>query len=162
MLSGIKISQKGDHKMLGNIETLYAIHTRCAEGLPLTPDLRSWLASSLDRYLGHTCDNLNEAFGLIQGHGGVPWWRERAIRERDAALRKLSRGHYGDISVYSRAKAIAAISQRYQTTCWPRDQQLEEMPERYRGTRKEYLWRAFRSEAKMPVSERRLRSLLSE
>jgi hypothetical protein len=119
--------------MLGNIETLHAIHTRCTEGLPLTPDLRSWLASSLDRYLGHTCDNLNEA----------------------------SYGHYGDFSVYSRAKAIAAISKRYQTTCWPRDRQLEEMPERYRGTRKEHLWRAFRSEAKMPVSERRLRTLLS-
>ena len=162
MMSGIEIPQKGDDKMLGNIETLHAIHTRCAEGLPLTPDLRSWLANSLDRYLGHTCDNLNEAFGVIQGHGGVPWWRERAIRERDAALRALSRGHYGEISVYSRAKAIAAISRRYQTTCWPRDRQLDEMPRRYRGTRKELLWRAFRSEAKMPVSERRLRTLLSE
>ncbi len=162
MMSGIEIPQKGDDKMLANIETLYAIHTRCADGLPLTPDLRSWLASSLDRYLGHTCDNLNEAFGVIQGHGGVPWWRERAIRERDAALRALSCGHYRDISVYSRAKAIAAISRRYQTTCWPRDRQLEEMPEHYRGTPKEHLWRAFRSEAKMPVSERRLRTLLSE
>ncbi len=162
MLSGIEIPQKGDDKMLGNIETLHAIHTRCAEGLPLTPDLRSWLANSLDRYLGHTCDNLNVAFGVIQGHGGVPWWRERAIRERVAALRALSGGHYGDISVYSRAKAIAAISRRYQTTCWLRDRQLDEMPDRYRGTPKEHLWRAFRSEAKMPVSERRLRTLLSE
>ena len=138
MLSGIEIPQKGDDKMLGNIETLHAIHTRCAEGLPLTPDLRIWLANSLDRYLGHTCDNLNEAFGVIQGHGGVPWWRERAIRERDSALRALSHGHYGGISVYSRAKAIAAISGRYHTVCWPRDRQLGEMPERYRGTPKEH------------------------
>ena len=148
--------------MPGNIETLHAIHSRCAGDLPLTADLRSWLASSLDRYLTHDCDNLNEAFGLVQGHGGVPWWRERAIRQRDEALRALSRETYGDISVYSSAKAIAEISERYQTTCWPRDRQLSEMPERYRGTPKAYLWRAFKSEAKMPVSERRLRTLLAD
>ncbi len=148
--------------MLGNIETLHVIQSRCADNLPLSAELRDWLAASLGRYLEHDCDNLNEAFGVVQGHGGVPWWRERAIRERDAALRALSRGHYSTISVYSRAKAIAAISERYQTTCWPRDRLLDEMPARYRGTCKEYLWRAFRSEAKMPVSERRLRTLLSE
>ena len=148
--------------MLGNIETLHAIHSRCAGDLPLTPDLRNWLASSLDRYLKHDCDNLNEAFGVIQGHGGVPWWRERAIRQRDASLRMLAREYFGDIAVYGRAKAISVISQRYQTTCWPRDRQLDEMPERYRGTAKEHLWNAFGSEAKMPVSERRLRTLLSD
>ena len=148
--------------MLGNIETLHAIHSRYAKDLPLTPELRSWLADSLGRYLEHDCDNLNEAFGVIQDHGGVPWWRERGIRQRDAALRALSREHYGDISVYCRAKAIAESSERYQTTCWPRDRLLDEMPKRYRGTPKEHLWRAFRSEAKMPVSERRLRTLLSD
>ena len=148
--------------MLGNIETLHAIHNRCMGDLPLTPDLRNWLADSLGRYLGHDCDNLNEAFGVIQSHGGVPWWRERAIRLRDAALRELSHETYGTISVYSRAKAIAEISKRYQTTCWPRDRQLSEMPERYRGTPKEHLWRAFKSDAKMPVSERRLRTLLAD
>jgi hypothetical protein len=148
--------------MQGNIETLRAIYSRCVGDLPLTPDLRSWLVNSLGRYLGHDCDNLNEAFGLIQGHGGVPWRRERAIRQRDEALRALSREIYGDISVYSRAKAIAEISERYQTTCWPRDRLLGEMPERYRGTPKAHLWRAFKSEAKMPVSERRLRTLLGD
>lgn len=148
--------------MLGNIETLHAIHHRYANDQPLTSELRSWLAESLGRYLEHDCDNLNEAFGVIQGHGGVPWWRERAIRQRDAALRALSREFFGDISVYSRAKAIAEISERYQTTCWPRDRLLDEMPERYCGTPKEHLWRAFRSDAKMPVSERRLRTLLSD
>jgi hypothetical protein len=148
--------------MLGNIETLHAIHSRCAGDMPLTPGLRSWLANSLGRYLGHDCDNLNEAFGVIQGHGGVPWWRERAIRERDEALRALSQEVYSDFSVYSRAKSIHALTARYQTTCWPRDRLLDEMPERYRGTPKAHLWRAFRSEAKMPISERRLRTLLAD
>jgi len=148
--------------MLGNIEALHAIHSHCAGDLPLTPDLRDWLADSLRRYLEHDCDNLNEAFGVVQGHGGVPWWRERAIRQRDAALRTLSAAHFNELTVYGRAKAIAELSERYETTCWPRDQCLSEMPGRYRGTPKEHLWRAFRSEAKMPVSERRLRTLLAD
>ena len=82
--------------------------------------------------------------------------------QRDAALRALSSEYFGDGSVNSRAKAIAEISERYQTTCWPRDRLLGEMPERYCGTLKEHLWRAFRPEAKMPVSERHLRTLLSD
>lgn len=148
--------------MLGNIETLRTIHQCCAQDRPLTSELRDWLAESLGRYLGHDCDNLNAAFGVIQGHGGVPWWRERAIRERDAALRSLSRAYPGDLSIYARAKAVAELSERYATTCWPRDRLLDAMPDRYRGTLKEHLWRAFRSEAKMPVSERRLRTLLAD
>ena len=148
--------------MLGNIETLNAIRDRCAQDRPLTADMREWLARSLDRYLDHECVNLNEAFGVVQGHGGVPWWRERAIRRRDAALRALSKLHFGDASIYSRAKAISDLSIRYMTTSWPRDRKLDAMPERYRGTPMEYLWEAFRSHAKMPVSERRLRTLLRD
>jgi hypothetical protein len=148
--------------MLGNIQALQAIHSRCTAAEPLTPDLQAWLAESLGRYLQHACDNLNEAFGVIQGHGGVPWWRERAIRERDAALRALARAHLDSLSTYGRAKAVAEISERYETTCWPRDRLRDEMPDRYGGTAKEHLWRAFRSGAKMPISERRLRTLLAD
>lgn len=148
--------------MLGNIENLHAIRSRCTADLPLTQDMRLWLASALDRYLEHRCDSLNEAFGLIQGHGGVPWWRERAIRERDVALRNLARMHMSDLSVYARARRVSELSDRYQQTSWPRDRLLGEMPERYRGTERAWLWKAFRSGAKMPVSERRLRTLIAE
>lgn len=148
--------------MLGNIETLHAIHTCCVQDRPLPETLRAWLASSLARYLDHDCDNLNEAFGVIHGHGGVPWWRERGIRQRDQALRGLAHAHYANHTVYARAREIAEISERYAATCWPRDRLLDEMPTRYSGTPKEYLWRAFRSDAKMPVSERRLRTLLTD
>lgn len=146
--------------MLGNIETLNAIRERCAADRPLTPDMREWLVRSLDRYLDHECVNLNEAFGVVHGHGGVPWWRERAMRRRDAALRRLSERHFSDLTIYRRAKEISDLSIRYMTTNWPRDRLLDEMPERYRGNPEELLWAAFRSHAKMPVSERRLRTLL--
>ena len=148
--------------MLGNIQALQAIHRHCTAAEPLTPDLQGWLAESLGRYLEHDCDNLNEAFGVVQGHGGVPWWREREIRQRDAALRALAHAHLDSLSVYARAKAMAEISERYETTCWPRDRKRSEMPEWYHGTPKEHLWRAFKSGAKMPVSERRLRTLLGD
>jgi len=145
---------------LSNIENLLQIRNRCAGGLPLPPDLRAWLADSLERYLSHDCENLNSAFGVVHGHGGVPWWRERGIRDRDAALRALSTTHFSERSVYARAKAVFEAAQRYETICWPRDRLLNEMPGRYRGAPKEHLWRAFKSAAKMPVSERRLRTLL--
>lgn len=148
--------------MLRNIQTLQAIHSRCIADLPLPPELSSWLAESIGRYLEHSCDNLNEAFGVIQGHGGVPWWLECAIRERDAALRDLARTHLEGLSVYGRAKVVAELSERYAANCWPRDRMLAQMPERHSGTPKEQLWQAFRSGAKMPVSERRLRTLLGE
>ena len=147
--------------MISSIETLSVIRSRCAENQPLTPDLCDWLAQSIDRYLQHHCD-LNEAFGLVQGRGGVPWWRERAIRERDAALRALSNTHFSGTLCHGRARSIHRLSERYATTSWPRDREVAAMPERYRGTPKENLWRAFRSSAKMPVSERRLRTILGE
>ena len=148
--------------MLANVEALYAVHRCCTSERPLPVELRDWLAESIGRYLEHDCDNLNEAFGVIQGHGGVPWWLERAIRVRDSALRALAHAHFSDLSVYGRAKMIASLSERYATTGWPRDQALNRLSEHHRGTPREHLWRAFRSGAKMPVSERRLRTLLGE
>lgn len=148
--------------MRRNIDNLHSIQARCAANQPLPPDLQDWLADALGRFLEHDRCSLRAAFGLCQDRGGVPWWREAAIRERDAALRELSQSHFAEQSIYRRAKAIAAIARRYQSTCWPRDRRTEQMPEQYRGTAKEHLWAAFRSGAKMPVSERRLRTLLGE
>ena len=145
---------------LQSIQNLQYIQNRCAAHRPLTPDLQDWLAESLGRYLAQYCNDLNSAFGVIQGHGGVPWWREVGIRKRNAALQALSKEHFDDLSAYGRAKAVADAATRYETTCWPRDRLLDRMPERYRGTPKEHLWHAFRSAAKMPISERRLRTLL--
>jgi len=147
---------------LHSIENLQAIRARCAGGLPLTPPQRAWLAESIGRYLSQDCETLNSAFGVIHCHGGVPWWREQGIRERDATLRALAAQHYCELSVYARAKAVCDAARHYETTAWPRDRLLAEMPARYRGTPREHLWRAFRSAAKMPVSERRLRTLLAD
>jgi len=148
--------------MIGNIETLDAIRSHCVRGAPLPIELRGWLAEALRRYLEQDCENLNEAFGIIQARGGVPWRRERAIRARDTALRELYRRFLGDASIGERARLVAQLSRRYAMTCWPRDCARKAMPDQYRGTPKEYLWRAFKSRAKMPVTERHLRSVLGD
>jgi hypothetical protein len=146
--------------MFGNIQALASIRHHCNQNRPLPAELREWLADALDRYLEQDCETLNEAFGLIQARGGVPWWRERAIRGRDEALRALSREFFGHETPGRRARMIALLTRRYAAACWPRDRGHDEIPAHYRGTPNEYLWRAFRSRAKMPVSERHLRTLL--
>ena len=148
--------------MRNPIQALDQLHKLCAENQPIPNDLRCWLAQSLEGFLENNFKTLNEAFGIIQDHGGIPWWRERAIRLRDEALREMARIHFPEGSVTTRAKAIAQQSERYATTNWPRDRQNEEMPSRYVEAPLHYIWLAFKSGAKMPVSQRHLRTLLSE
>ncbi len=83
--------------MLGNIEPLHANHTRCAEGLPLTPDLRSWLANSLDRYLGHKRILTTSALILGMAMIGPPEAQaQMACGTRDSVVAKLG-DKYGEI-----------------------------------------------------------------
>ena len=83
--------------MLGNIKTLHAIRTRCAEGLPLSPDVRSWLASSLDRYLGHKRILTTSVLILGLAAIGPPDARaQMACGMRDAVVAKLG-DKYGEV-----------------------------------------------------------------
>ncbi len=83
--------------MLGNIETLHASHTRCADGLPLTPGLRSWLASLLDRYLGHKRILTTSALILGMAMIGPPEAQaQMACGTRDSVVAKLG-DKYGEI-----------------------------------------------------------------
>jgi hypothetical protein len=52
------------------------------------------------------------------------------------------------------------MSERFAAANWTADRGEYGMPDRYRGTPKEYLWLAFKSGAAMPLGERRLRSIL--
>lgn len=140
---------------LGQVRSIYA------EGGQLPDDLQGWMAQSIDRFLRQQCDSLNEAFGLQQGRGGVPWWREKAIRARDEALRELAQRHFADLAPSAQANAILKLSTRYAGTAWGRDSQRANMPEHYEGGPQAHLWRAFKSGAKMPVSGRHLRNLLA-
>jgi hypothetical protein len=129
---------------------------------PLPPELADWLARGIERFLGREARDLDGAFGLIQAQGGLPWWREEANRRRDDALRRLWRHVCPHDPVTARARRIATLLSRYAASTWRFDRERAEMPPHYAGTAQEFLYRAFRSGAAMPLGERQLRTILGD
>ncbi|HEX7007492.1 MAG TPA: hypothetical protein VF274_10145 [Alphaproteobacteria bacterium] len=147
--------------MLPNIRNLREISRRCQTGEPLPQELSAWLGDSLEKFLAQRCHTVDEALGLRFAQGGVPWWREEAIRVRDEALRCLARRIAPDGSTAAKAKSVHRLALRYAASAWRFDREREAMPASYQGTPNEFLWRAFKSGAAMPLGERQLRTVLS-
>jgi len=147
--------------MLLEIQNLRAIVECFRQGCALPAELADWLERSLREFLDHRCHSVDEALGLRFAKGGVPWWLEEAMRERDAALRLLVERFFPAESTSARAFHVHEMSERYAAANWIADRLRSELPDRYRGTAKEYLWRAFKSGAPMPLGERRLRTILA-
>jgi hypothetical protein len=148
--------------MLSTIDNLREVARRCKSGEPLNDDLARWLGSSLERYLVRRCRTIEDAFGLRAPRGGVPWWLEEAMRRRDAALRDLAAHFFSALSLTARAKQIHMLAVRYGASSWLRDHECESIPSAYRGKENEWLWRAFKSGAPMPICERQLRHILAK
>ncbi len=146
--------------MLATISNLREIRERCHDGEPLDPSLSHWLAERLDRFLAHECTSIDDALGLRQPRGGVPWWLVEAMYARDRALRDLADMVAGECSVATRAREVRQLTMRYAATAWRYDQEREAMPAGYRDTAREYVWKAFKSGAPMPLGERQLRNIL--
>ena len=147
--------------MLSSIENLREITRRCHSGEPLDRDLAVWLGQCIEGFLERRHRTLDEAIGLIFPQGGVPWWREEAIRKRDAALRLMAERFYDHLSPCARARQIWTATSRYGASAWRHDRDREQMPAHYLGTIKEHLWSAFTSGAAMPIGERQLRNILA-
>ncbi len=147
--------------MYPSIQNLREIVRLCSSGEPLGEDLSNWLGNSLDEFLSHRCRSVDDALGLQFPQGGVPWWREEGIRKRDAALRELTFRFYPDLCLAAQATEVRKISIRYAASAWRHDRDRNEMPGRYASTIKECLWRAFKAEAAMPISDRQLRTVLA-
>ncbi|MDJ0972437.1 MAG: hypothetical protein QNJ06_21285 [Kiloniellales bacterium] len=147
--------------MLKEINNLKEIARRCSSCEPLDERLARWLAECLQEFLDHRCPDLHEALGLKSEQGGVPWWLEYAIRERNAALNHLANVLPPADSTSALAKKIYELTVRYAASAWRFDQFLEEMPQRYLETPMEYIWLAFKSGAPMPLGERQLRNILA-
>ena len=147
--------------MATTVETLREISTQCRQGRPMAETDAVWLAAALERFLSRQCGTLEDAFGLHYPRGGVPWWSEEAIRIRDRAIRELAERFLDGRSVNTRAREIRTLALRYGASAWRFDAAHAEMPAGYTGTPKEYLFRAFRSGARMPLSERQLRNILA-
>ncbi len=147
--------------MLATIENLREISHRCLTDQPLSPEQSQWLGVSFTSFLDHRSRSLDEALGLRFPRGGVPWWREEAIRNRDAALRALAAEFLEELSPCAQAARIWTLATRYGATAWRYDREREEMPAQYHGTPKQYLWSAFSSGATMPICRRQLRKILA-
>lgn len=148
--------------MRTTIDRLRDVSSFCRQGALLPPDLAGWLAGGIERFLDREARDLDGALGLIQAQGGIPWWREDAIRRRDAALRRLRQATCPDAGITARARRIAEVLRRYAAAAWRTDRERAAMPVSYAGTAQEHLWHAFKSGAAMPLGERQLRTILSD
>jgi hypothetical protein len=147
--------------MLQTIANMRTLAELCKSHEPLPEPLAAWLAESLESFLDQKSASLNDAFGVRNARGGIPWRMEASIRARDAALRALAENQFAQLSVSGQAESIRRISSRYAASSWRFDKDREEMPASYRGTAQEFLWRAFKSGASMPLCARQLRTILS-
>jgi len=147
-------------KMMASINNMKTVAQLCRTREPLPAPLSAWLATSLQSYLDQRCESLNDAFGLRNARGGVPWRMEASIRTRDAVLRRLASDYFADLSITARAERIRQLSQRYAASSWRFDRDQEDMPAAYQGQSHEWLWRAFKSGASMPLGIRQLRTIL--
>ncbi len=143
------------------IDNLREVARRCSAGEPLPASLAAWLGKSLDEFLSHRRCSIEDALGLVWPRGGVPWWLEEAMRKRDAALRELAQRFYCGQAVSRQAAAIYRAALRYAGSRWRSDRAAEELPPEHCGTPYEWLWRAFKSGAAMPIGDRQLRHILT-
>src|SRR6185503_2670171 len=109
--------------MTTTIDRLRDVSSFCRRDTPLPPDLAGWLAAGIERFLGREARDLDGALGLIQAQGGIPWWREDAIRRRDAALRRLHTLTCPAAGVTARARRIAELLRRYAGATWRIDRE---------------------------------------
>ena len=148
--------------MIATIDRLRTISSRCLAGQTLDNEDACWLGTSLQRFLTHQTTSVEEALGLNFPKGGVPWWQEVAIRERNAAICELAAHHLSDRCPSAKARQVSTMSIRYAASAWRIDRSRDDMPAHYAGTTREHLWRAFKSGAVMPLGERQLRTILGD
>src|SRR5215813_8701508 len=98
-----------------------------------------WLGNRLDDFLSHRCRSLEEALELRFARGGIPWWREEATRQRDAALRALTQLYYPGLRLSVQAKRVYEQAARYAASAWRNDAPRKTMPPHYAGTMHEWL-----------------------
>jgi len=144
------------------IDNLQEIARRCRSCESLPDNFSVWLGNSLNAFLSHQRCSIDEALGIRRARGGVPWWLEEAMRHRNAALRELSNRYFNSLSISARARMIHTLACRYAASAWLRDRRVEDVPAPYSDKPQEWLWRAFKSGAPMPICERQLRHIIND
>jgi hypothetical protein len=156
----IALANKKAQTPSATLSALRDIARRCLAAEPLTPAQLQLLGVSLARFIERASPSIEDALGLKFPRGGVPWWREEALRTRNAALRELAARCYAGRTVSAQAHQVWLVTSRYAGSAWRFDRERDEMPAAYAGTEKQYVWIAFASRAPMPICERHLRTIL--
>ena len=99
--------------MLATIQKLRDISQSRRNGMPLDPDLARWLAAALEKFLNRGMPTIDAAMGLHAPRGGVFWWLEIAMRERDQTLRALAAYRFLDSSINKQADSIQRLVAHY-------------------------------------------------
>ena len=146
-------------------ETGIALLRRVVASNVAGPDLPAMaaVAERLRAYLAGAADGvtLEQALGILKAPNGAPWYLGEGRELRNRELRVLVARHYPPGgSVRSRALWLRGRIGTYASASWPRDRAAKEMPARYAGTEREYLFRAFAASVP-PMGERQLREILS-
>lgn len=147
--------------MLDSIRNLRQLAERLAAGELPDPRLCDWASQSLRAFVDHRVTSLEDAFGLRAGKGGMPWWKDEAVRLRNAAIRALAERLAPEASAACQAKAVRRALGIYCAGRWRFDRERAIMPPQYAGTSDEWLWRICRSGAPASLGERQLRSILA-
>jgi hypothetical protein len=146
--------------MLSTIQSLRMAAEKFALGQLPDPNLLRWLAASLQAYVDHRAASLEEAMGIRRCKGGMPWWKEEAVRARNEALRQACRLIACHDPLAEQVRKVQRAIARYGAGRWRFDRELASMPEPYRGKVEEWLWLAWRSGAPLPLCVRQLRNIL--
>jgi hypothetical protein len=147
--------------MLGTIQSLRLAAEKFAAGQLPDPRLLHWLAASLQAYVDHRAPSLEEAMGIRRCKGGMPWWKEEAVRARNHALREICRMVAHDEPLAEQVRKVGHAINRYGVGRWRFDRHLEAIPQTYLGRVEEWLWHAYRSGAPLPLGVRQLRTILA-
>ena len=148
---------------LDSIAYLRRITAALEVGEPPDPDDGAWLAARLQRYLAAAERGLTveTALDLAPMPGQTSWWTEEATQVRDDALRQMAARFWFEHKPGAQAREIERLALRYGAAGWLRDRDRPDMPERHLGTETEWLWRAFKSGAVMPIKQRQLETILT-
>lgn len=124
-------------------------------------------AKCINFYIEHAATEnvfLGEAFGL----NGKPWWKTEAYQRRNDALRECAAFVALDSSVIEQSRVLSRELRLYRETRWKHDSFLVNLPEAYKHTKYEFLWRAYDEHRRsgdnifnFPVGISRLQQIIS-
>ena len=127
--------------------------------------LGTWLLPRLENYLTNAPHGttLDEALDLTVAPGGLPWWRQEELDQRNVAFRDLAKKHFGNLDLNGQADEILRAARRYRGGRWRFDRSTEFNSKKYADLRSQLLYEAFwHGDGDVPDSKRQICRILDD